>query len=424
MDLRAFPRFSYAIHRMKASAVLPLSLLLLAVRTITFAADASLPTQADLFVHDEDGYATYRIPALVVTPQQTVLAACEGRKNNSDDWGRIDLLLRRSVDGGRTWEPLRRLVAQEDLPANLVRNAAAAAAVAGGVPGGFTINNPTWVTCTAEGATHFLYCAEYFRCFIITSRDGGATFSSAREITSAFEAFRQRDHYPWKVIAPGPGHGIELKSGRLVVPVWLSTSTGGHPHRPSVCATIYSDDHGMTWQAGAIVAGIADQVPNASEATLAEVAPGKVMINLRSDSPRNRRVVAWSPDGASGWSQPEFAESLLEPVCMAGSVAAQGDAAGASILLFSNPASVERNPQTAVGSAGRARQNLTVRASRDGGQSWIAAQVLEPGPSAYSDLAVARDGTVFCFYERGKAAPYEKMTLARFPISWVFGKGP
>ncbi|MDB6167578.1 MAG: nedA [Verrucomicrobia bacterium] len=412
---------------MKTTPVVLLSILLLSSRTFAKASEtgrADPPQQADLFVHDEAGYATYRIPALVVTPQQTVLVACEGRKNNSDDWGRIDLLVRRSIDGGRTWEPLRRLVAQEDLPADLVHNTAAAAAVAGGVPSGFTLNNPTWVACVATGTTHFLYCAEYFRCFIITSRDGGATFSSAREITGTFEAFRRRDGYAWKVIAPGPGHGIELQSGRLVVPVWLSTSTGGHPHRPSVCATIFSDDQGTTWHAGAIVAGIADQMPNASEATLAEVAPGKVMINIRSDSPRNRRVVAWSPDGATGWSKPEFDEALLEPVCMAGSVAIRGGQAAQGVLLFSNPASMERNPLTAVGSAGRARQNLTVRASRDGGRSWSASRVLESGPSAYSDLAVATDGTVFCFYERGRLAPYEKMTLARFPISWMLGDAP
>lgn len=409
------------------SRFLPLQVLclfgLLIVAPLSSAAD-DMATKTDLFVSGEGGYATYRIPALVVTPQQTLLAACEGRKHNSNDWGRIDLLLRRSLDGGRTWESMRRLVGQEDLPEDLVHNAAAAETITEGPPTGITINNPTWVADARNGATHFLYCAEYFRCFIITSYDGGETFSKAREITSTFEAFRTRDNYPWKVIAPGPGHGIELASGRLVVPVWLSTSDGGHAHRPSICATIYSDDGGATWHAGEVVSGLTDGISNASEATIAEVEPGKVVINMRSDSSRNRRAVSWSDDGATGWSKVTFDDVLWEPVCMAGSATLAGNPEAPAILLFSNPASLDHNPRTAVGSVGKARRNLTLRASYDGGATWAASRVLDPGISAYSDLAVTPDGTIFCFYERGEASPYEKITLARLPLAWLTESNP
>jgi sialidase-1 len=373
--------------------------------------------QTDLFRAGEGGYASYRIPALVVTPQQTVLVACEARQAGRGDWDHVDLFLRRSPDGGKTWEPARLLVGQAEVPANLQRNPAAVAAKLGR-DGVFTINNPTWIADPSTGETHLLYCVEYSRSFIITTRDGGLTFSAPRELTAVFEKFRTRDNYQWLVTAIGPGHGVRLSSGRLVAAVWLSTGEGGHAHRPSVCATIYSDDRGVTWHAGEIVARHSEQFPNPSETAIAETAPGRVLLSIRTESPRNRRVLAWSADGATGWSQPAFAETLWEPVCMAGLTRLEPAAPGEpAVLLFSNPASLEKNAKAPAMSAGRVRQNLTLRASRDGGTTWPEAFVLEPGPSAYSDLAVAPDGTVLCFFERGEQDPYEKLTLARIPVT-------
>ncbi|HEX2861050.1 MAG TPA: sialidase family protein, partial [Lacunisphaera sp.] len=360
-----------------------------------------------LFVAGEGDHAGYRIPAIVVTPQKTVLVATEARKHNRSDWGHIDLHYRLSRDSGRTWEPARVLVGQDDLPADLAPNAVKHGDAK---PAGFTINNPTWIADTRNGRTLLLFCAEYLRAFIIESTNGGATFSKPREITRAFDTFRTRDGYSWRVLAIGPGHGIQTDSGRLVVPVWLSTGDGGNPHRPSVCATLTSDDGGVTWQAGEIVAGRpGDEVPNPSETVVVEAAPGRIMLNIRNESPRNRRAVAWSADGATGWSKPGFAEELWEPVCM-GSLAKLPD----GTLLFANPASLKPNPQRPQ-AANRQRENLGVRTSADQGRSWSTPLILEAGPSAYSDLAVAPDGSVLCFYEHGREGAYEKLSVARIP---------
>jgi len=369
----------------------------------------------DLFVAGENGCASYRIPAVVVTPQQAVLVACEARRDNRSDWGHIDLFVRRSIDGGRTWEKSRQLIGREDLPADLAQNAAHASG-----EGKFTINNPTWISNDATGETHLLFCAEYARGFMITTRDGGATFSAPREITAAFQTFRSRDSYPWKVIAIGPGHGTRLASGRLVAAVWLATGEGGNAHRPSICATIYSDDRGITWHAGEVVARDPDPLRNPSETAVVEIAPGQVMLNIRSDSPNNRRAIAIGRDGATRWSQPSFDEALWEPVCMASPI--RYDPSGSphpAFLLFSNPASLEKNPKTPAQSASRIRQDLTLRASRDGGKTWPIQRLLQAGASAYSDLAVTADGHILCFYERGEKDPYEKLTLARFPSAWL-----
>jgi sialidase-1 len=378
--------------------------------------------RTDLFVAGEGGYALYRIPALVVTPQQTLLAACEARKTGRGDWDHVDIFLRRSIDSGRNWEQARCLVGQSDVPAGATRNPVAVAAGLG-KEGAFTLNNPTWIADSSTGETHLLYCLEYARAFMVTTRDGGKTFSASREITSAFDTFRDRDGYAWRVLAIGPGHGVRLSSGRLVAAVWLSTGEGGHAHRPSACATIYSDNHGVTWQAGEIVARDPAPLPNPSECAVAEPEPGRVIMNIRSESPRNRRAFATSRDGATGWSAPSFDETLWEPVCMAGFAQRAAAAPGApNLLLFSNPASLEISPKAPTGSTGRVRKNLTLRVSLDGGKSWPRQLVLETGPSAYSDLAFAPDGTILCFFENGSAGPYEKLTIARIPPGAVVSK--
>lgn len=401
--------------RLRPRRLFPLLTGLLAVGLLASAGTAGTVKKTTLFVSGEAGYAGYRIPALVTTPQQTVLAAAEARKYDRSDWGHIDIYLRRSTDSGRTWEPARLLIGQNDLPPDVTPNPAE---YANTKPQGLTLNNPTWVTDARSGKTLLLFCAEYMRAFVIESTDGGATFSKPREITSAFEAFRSRDGYAWRVIATGPGHGIQTTTGRLIVPVWLSTSTGDNAHHPSVCATIYSDDGGATWHAGEIAAGHDDDVRDPSETIVAETAPGRIMLNIRNESPHNRRAAVWSQDGATRWTHPIYIEDLWEPVCM-GSITKLAN----GTLVFANPATLRpqaRRPE----SLSRQRENLGLRISVDQGRRWSAPLVIEPGPSAYSDLAVAPDGTVLCFYEQGEKEPYEKMTVARIPAELLSSLRP
>lgn len=378
--------------------------------SLSFADPVSLTMdKAVLFTAGDLDYASFRIPAIVVTPQQTVLVAAEGRKHSRSDWGLIDLFYRRSLDSGQTWEPARPLVLQKDLPADMTVNPVTTTGKAR--TAGFTISNATWIADARQGRTFFMFCVEYMRCFIIESTDGGDTFSPPREITNAFEGFREKAGYAWRVIATGPGHGVQLASGRLVVPVWLSTSDGANAHRPSVSSTIYSDDGGTTWQAGEIAAGRGDDVLNPSETVVVETSPGKVMLNLRNESPGNRRAVVTSATGISGWSRPVFDETLWEPVCMAAIVPLSD-----GTLVFSNPVSLDPLPGR-PNVISRQRQNLGLRVSRDSGKTWSGPLTLEAGPSAYSDLAVAPDGAILCFYEHGTEHPYGSMSVARVPAS-------
>ena len=402
---------------------------LLALLLSVSAARAAAPFLEKVYLFEEntDDFVSYRIPGLVVTAKGTVLVFCEARKYSGLDWGEIELHQRRSTDGGRTFSPARQVA---HLGPRLPRNPANAEQPRGkviGDPGQQTVNNPVAIA-DRDGTVHFIYCVEYMRTFYVRSTDDGLTWSPPVDITAAAERFRSE--WPWRVIATGPCHGIQLRNGRLVVPVWLAKAEGG-AHGKAVVATIFSDDRGATWQRGEIAVPNTATTPGMSESTVAELSDGRVMLVARNHAPAHRKVVVFSRDGATGWSRPEFAEALPEPICQASLFSyADPTAPAKSRLLFSGPESLERADGKATPGARRDRQNISVKLSHDDGRSWVATRTLEPGPSAYSDLALLPDGTLHCFYESGRPGatrpnskrtdwPYARLTLARFNLEWL-----
>ena len=362
----------------------------------------------DLFTVGEDpAYKAYHIPGVVVTAKGTVLAWCEARKRAAgvSDWDDIRILLRRSTDDGKTWSAPQSIA---DVPGPKTKNPSALK-MKNVDPSDVTYNNPVLIA-DRNGAVHMLFCLEYMRCFYQRSDDDGLTWTTPVDITATFEGFR-RGH-DWKVLATGPNHGIQLRSGRLLSPVWISAGTGNNGHHPSVTATIYSDDHGATWRAGDIAVPTNETWIDPNETTSVELSDGRVMLNVRSESKANRRLVTTSADGATGWSTPRFDDALLEPICMGSLV--RYEFGGQKLLLFSNPSNLEKAKGKAVPGGYRDRKNLSVKLSRDDGLTWPISKTLEPGPSMYSDLAVTPQGTVLCFYGRSGAAQDASKGLAAF----------
>lgn len=353
----------------------------------------------NLFTAGDSDYATYRIPAITITRKGTIIVGCAARLDGHGDWVNIDTMIRRSTDNGGTWEPAVKVT---DVGTSVVDNA-------------------TFIAMPDRDRVLLMYQVGYAKAYVKTSDDEGATWSEPREITGAFETYRSRDRYDWKVIAMGPGHGIVLKNGRMLVPVWLATD---HSHRPSVSSTIYSDDHGETWQAGEIVTQDKPESRNPSENVLIELADGRVMNNIRCESKEHRRLVAFSKDGTTQWTTPAPDKQLFEPICMASMarMSLKPDAMK-NRILFANPDS--EGSEAALKKRGAfIRKNVTVRLSYDEGQTWPVARVVEPGPSGYSDMAVANDGTVFMALERGDTrgentfAP-KFFSVARFNLAWL-----
>lgn len=357
---------------------------------------------SEVFPPGMNGIARYRIPGIIVTSKGTVLAYCEARKHNSSDWGEIEIHLRRSTDGGRTWLPSQHIAHKAERIEGNPRK----------VNGGEyeqTVNNPVAIMDERTGTIEFLYCVNYARCFSMRSADDGLTWSKPVEISASFEPFRGK--YDWKVIATGPGHGLQMKSGRLVVPVWLAYGAIGE-HKPSASSTIFSDDHGQSWQAGEIAFPDEGEFGDPNETMITELSDGRIMLVARNVSKANRKLIAYSPDGATGWSRPFFHEQLWEPICMA-SIVSHPSQPGT--LIFSNPHSLDLDKNGKEKPAGRGkRRNLSIKLSRDDGSTWSVNKTLDAGPSAYSDLAVLSDGMVLCLYEADQA-----ISCARFNLDWL-----
>jgi len=321
--------------------------------------------QVDVFRQGTNGYHTYRIPAVVVSKKGTVLAFCEGRKNSAADDGDIDLLLVRSFDGGRTWGEVQ-----------LIHDA-----------GPHTAGNPAPVVDEVTGEIILPFCINNSTVWVTKSADDGATWTEPREIT------RDVKMPAWTWYATGPCHGIQLRSGRLLIPC----DHNGAAH------VIYSDDHGETWKLGGSVSG------GTNESVAVETVDGRVYINCRNtrQNGRTHRAYAWSDNGGLTFGPTAWADELIEPICQASAVRyTTVESHGKNRVLFSNPAS-------------QRRERLTVRISYDECRSWNAGRVVHYGPAAYSDLCVLPDGMIGCFYERGQYGPYERLTFARFNLEWL-----
>ncbi len=346
---------------------------------------AMLPVQDDVFVSGTEGYHTFRIPSVIVTPKGTILAFCEGRKNSASDTGDIDLVLRRSTDGGETWGPLQ--IVAEDGPNTMGNPCPVVDRDTGTIWLLMTHNlgedrEPEIIAQTSKGTRTV---------WVTKSADDGETWSEPVEITAA----TKKPNWTW--YATGPGVGIQLASGRMVIPcdhiVAETKEFGSH--------VIYSDDRGETWRLGGAVG------PGVNECQVVELADGSLLLNMRNYHEResNRRALARSTDGGETWSGLSYDEALIEPICQASFLRyTTEELQDRNRLLFSNPASTSR-------------EKMTVRVSYDEGGTWPVAYVLHFGPAAYSCLTVLPDMTIGCLYERGDEHAYEKITFARLGLA-------
>jgi len=353
------------------------------------------PPPPPVYAGGRDGYHTYRIPALAVTTKGTLLAFCEGRKAGASDAGDIDLLLKRSTDGGRTWGGPR--IVWDDA-GNTCGNP---------VPVVDRESGTIWLLMTwnlgadGEEAIKARTSKDTRRVFVTSSSDDGLTWGPPRDITATVK----KPEWTW--CATGPGGGIQPEQGphkgRIVVPCnHIEAATG-----LNYSNVFYSDDRGKTWQLGG-------RTPEAgvNECQLVELPGGRLLLNMRNfhdytkaryDSKRERQV-ATSDDGGITWKDQRFDPALIEPICQAAiHRGRQAGPQGRGMILFSNPADRQ------------ARRNMTLRASFDDGATWPGSLVLHAGPSSYSDLAVLTDGEIACLYETGTNSPVGDIVLALVP---------
>jgi len=371
----------YLHQASKAASLILLSALLLATTRVP-AAPAFLE-QSALWTAGEDGYHTYRIPALLVTAKGSVLAFCEGRKTGSGDHGDVDLIQKRSTDGGRTWSP-HSIVHEEGGDAKI------------------TIGNPCPVVDAKTGTIWLPFTSDNKAVFITSSTDDGQTWSTPRNLSTT----TMKPDWDW--VATGPGIGIQLTrgahKGRLVIPTDHKRTLAGKQLEWN-SHMMFSDDGGATWQISAPISA------GGNECQVIERADGSLLVNTRMQGGwQGLRGIATSTDGGATWTAITHEQQLPCPKCE-GSLLRYDD----QRLLFSNPLP----PDPKDGKPSGARVRMTVRSSTDDGRTWPVAKRLHEGPSAYSTLARLPDGTILCLYETGDKGPYQMLRLARFNLDWL-----
>lgn len=383
---------------MKTAALLPFVCILSLVAPAVAdepAIDQSIE-QDVVFAAGEDGYHTFRIPSLIAT-DKALLAFCEGRKAGRGDAGDIDLVLKRSLDGGRTWGKLQ--VVWDDGRHTCGNACPVVDRKTGRILLPMTQNlgeddESEIKQRTGKGTRTVWICH---------SDDDGLTWSTPREITKSVKD----DEWTW--YATGPGVGIQLTdgphAGRLVIPCdhgVLKPNDQGVAENRNGSHVIFSDDGGETWSHSEPIG------PHMNECQVVELADdrGGLLLDMRSYRENNCRAQSISRDGGKTWTEPRDVPELVEPVCQASLIRVSWpDRGQPGILAFSNPADAKR------------RVNMSVKFSTDDGGQWSDGVTLHAGPSAYSCLAALSGGTVACLYERGEKSAYESIVLARIRVS-------
>ncbi|MBL9174696.1 MAG: exo-alpha-sialidase [Verrucomicrobiales bacterium] len=379
--------------------------ILLAAHGLSLAADADgqAPESTPVFTAGDGGYRSIRIPSIVTTGQGTLLAFAEGRGAPQDQAGN-DLLLRRSRDGGRTWEPLQ--VVQED--------------------GAHSLNNPTAVVDHATGRIFLMYQripshlketsretapgwegTNIYRNLLTHSDDDGKTWSPPCDLTRS-----TKRETTATTIASGPGAGIQLRrgphAGRLIIPF-----NEGPYHQWNNYA-VFSDDHGDHWTTGANAPGARVETASSglrsqiNEVQMVELSDGSVRLNSRPFAGAPLRKTAISRDGGETWSPVEDVPELPDPSC------------NAAILRVEEPRGGSPGLIVFCGPLGSRRERGTLHASWDDGRSWPRSRLLRPGFFAYSALTPLPGGGIGCLFE---AENYARIEFVRIPSDW-FGERP
>jgi Neuraminidase (sialidase) len=368
-------------HFVKIRPFMPVLLLLLL--SLPCSGIGQVLSKTPVWKQGEQGIFAYFVYGLTVTQKGTILAFAEARIASRADDEPHHIVMRRSTDNGNSFAASTILVESKQ---------------------GECWANPTVVEDQKTKKIFLFYALNDknagSRIFYISSKDDGLHWSPAIELSQLFE----KNTHDWTFHLPGPGHGIQLKNKRLIVPVWHRRSISfPAKERKYGVNCLYSDDHGKTWKAGGDT-----PVGELNESQIVEQKNGDVLLIGRTYTPLDGvwQAAVVSKDGGINWSTPiGYVAGLTGKVCDIGLIRYSFNP---DILLVSQPADLSK------------RKDLTIRMSRDGGKTWPVSRLLEEGGATYSDLAMLRNKTIVCLYGHGGTEHMpQTVSLARFDLTWL-----
>ena len=354
---------------------------------LLFLLDSNSHAQSLVFKSGDGGYASYRIPAIIKAPGGDLLSFCEGRVNNAGDFGNIDIVMKRSLDGGATWSSLQIVVDADSLQAG--NPAPVVDWLDPNYPSGRiflfynTGNNHEGEVRKGRGQRWVWY---------VTSVDNGKTWSAPVDIS--FQVHRHGTQEDWRSYANTPGHALQLTrgiyAGRLFIAANHSEGAPKNRFEDYRAHAFYSDDHGKTFLLSQSVS-----VPGGNESIAAELSNNRVLLNSRNQrGDKKERLISISKNGGASWDTTFFDAALFDPVCQ-GSVLNLGWKKNMAVLAFSNAASQSK------------RDSLTVRISLNEGVNWKQSLLIDNNQAetkgdytAYSDLVLVNKKTLGVLYER------------------------
>lgn len=331
----------------------------------------------------------FRIPAIVMAKDGSLVIATDKRKNNEGDLPEdIDILINRSTDGGRTWSEPVVLAQGAGFEHGFGDCALVQTNDEGGLMAAFVGGKGLWAS-TPENSNHS---------YIARSYDNGLTWSEPQDVTALIFGAECADslRQTWRASFFGSGNGLLTSTGRIMFVAAIRETEEWQLNN----YVFYSDDNGETWNLSqrASVGG--------DEAKVVELNDGRILMSIRHEGNRWFNI---SEDGGETW-QPEASvwNDITAPACNGDIIRYQFG--NEDCLLHSVP-------------YGDSRDSVTVFVSLDEGQTWPAHRCVVPYPSAYSSLCVLRDGTIGMYVEEKQVDSLGyTMVFYNFGMGWLTKK--
>ncbi|WP_199119880.1 exo-alpha-sialidase [Pedobacter sp. ASV28] len=334
----------------------------------------------------DDGAVSYRIPAIITAADGSLVTITDKRWNNTGDLAnKIDPIVMRSTDNGKTWSA----------PLTIANFGAAT----GAGDAAIVLDKSTGdLICLLSAEKGFFAStnAAPAKVLVIRSKDHGLTWGSPVDITS--QIYSPTLNAGWKGLFVASGRAHQLRDGKIVAAIAVREDVSGVEKINNYM--ISSNDHGFTWTASTGRAEL-----DGDEAKIVELNNGNLLMSIRNTGTRRMNI---STDQGLSWGKAYNQTDLKDPNCNGDIIRYTStlDGYDKNRLLHSIPFA-----------AGRA--NVSVLLSTDEGITWPIKKTIFPSTSAYSSLTILKDGSIGIYYENGEYGDVYNMYFVRFSLHWL-----